>query len=281
MQLNPLRNSNLKKSYLYGIIGSILTCLILFIVLWFTILPAYITKEREDEGIMVSFGNNDDAGGSSEMPVGMPAPNKQAEKPVQSQQIKHIATTSKPATETFMTQTDKSYAITEQKRKSDERKEQIAVEHEKVATEQRSADQKRKEQDAIDKANAMNGLFGNGNSKGGGTGTGNGSGSGSGEGLQGNPAGKGSSGGNSWSLNGRSLSGRLVTPAYDRDVEGKVTVIIRVAENGNVISANIGSPTTISDAETRNAATNAAKSTHFTAGKGISSGSITYNFKLK
>jgi len=281
MRLNLLKNSNVKKSYLYGIIGSVLTCIVLFIILWFTIIPSYIIKEREDEGIMVSYGNNDDAGGPGEMPVGMPAPRNSVKGPAQNKEIRQTAATSKNAAGTYMTQTDKSYATAEQKGKSDEHQEQITNERERLATEQRLAGQKRNEQDAIDKANAMNGMFGNSNSKGGGTGTGNGSGSGSGEGLQGNPAGKGTSGGNFWSLSGRSLTGRLVSPTYNRDVEGKVTVNIRVAENGNVISASIGSPTTISDAETRNAATAAAKSTHFTAGKGISAGSITYNFKLK
>jgi len=48
-----------------------------------------------------------------------------------------------------------------------------------------------------------------------------------------------------------------------------------------VVSATIGSPTTISDAATRNAATSAARNTRFTPGIGISTGSITYNFNLK
>ena len=85
-----------------------------------------------------------------------------------------------------------------------------------------------------------------------------GSGNTTGSNTQGNPAGSGSSGGNSWSLNGRSLNGRLVSPRYDNDVEGKVTVNIRVDESGNVISASVGSPTNISDQETRNAAVSAA-----------------------
>ena len=119
----------------------------------------------------------------------------------------------------------------------------------------------------------MNGMFGNNNSAGSGTTTG--------ESMQGNPVGKGSSGGNSWSLNGRNLTGRLVTPSYDKDVEGKITVNIRVNQNGNVISTSIGSPTTISEANTRNAAMAAAQNTHFSSGKDISAGSITYNFNLR
>jgi TonB family protein len=116
-------------------------------------------------------------------------------------------------------------------------------------------------------------MFGNGGTTGSGNTTGNT--------PQGNPAGSGNSGGNSWSLSGRSLSGRLVAPSYDNDVEGKITVTIRVDANGKVISANIGSPTNISDATTRNAAQTAALNTKFTAGNGNTSGSITYNFKLR
>lgn len=218
-------------------------------------------KPKEDEGLMVSFGDSNEGSGMTEMPAAKPSVTESYVKPVKS------------VKQDFMTQTDNSLVIAEQKRKKEERQEQVAIERQRLETQQRQADQNRKEQDAIDKANAMNGMFGNNDSKGSGTGTG--------DSQQGNPAGKGSSGGNSWSLNGRSLTGRLVSPSYNRDVEGKVTVNIRVDQNGNVISANIGSPTTISDAETRNAATSAAKNTRFTAGKGVSAGSITYNFRLK
>ena len=123
---------------------------------------------------------------------------------------------------------------------------------------------------------------GSGNGKGSGNGTGSGSGNGSEAGIQGNPAGHGNLGGNSWSLNGRSLiTGSFASPSYDKDVEGKVTVNIRVDENGRVTSATIGSPTTISDSETRSAAIAAANRTHFSGGSGSAMGSITYNFKLK
>jgi TonB family protein len=73
----------------------------------------------------------------------------------------------------------------------------------------------------------------------------------------------------------------LSKPSYENNIEGRITVSIRVDANGKVIGATIGSPTNISDVKTRNAAVNAAKSTRFTAGNGISTGSITYNFRLK
>jgi len=229
-------------------------------------MPTFAPKPPEDEGIMVSFGDNIDGSGKNETPVDVPTPPVAAPVAVV-----------KPVKQDFVTQSDNSLVIAEQKKKDKDRKEKEAIENQRIETANRAAaaaaDRKRNEQVAIDKANTMNGMFGNNNSSGSGTGTG--------DTHQGNPAGKGSSGGNSWSLNGRSLTGRLVSPSYDRDVEGKITVNIRVDENGNVVSANIGSPTTISDAQTRNAASSAARNTHFTAGKGVSAGSITYNFNLK
>ncbi len=220
-------------------------------------------KKPEDEGIMISFGDATEGSGMTEMPVETP-PVKVATP---------LPPAAKPVKQDLLTQTDNSLAIAEQKKKEKEKKEQELIEKQRLEAERIAAEKKRKEQEAIDKANAMNGMFGNNNSTGSGT---------SAEStMQGNPVGKGSSGGNSWSLSGRNLSGRLVSPSYVNDVEGKITVNIRVDQSGNVISTSIGSPTTISDAETRNAAMAAAKNTHFSSGKDISSGMITYNFKLR
>lgn len=267
----------MKKSTRYGIIGSALSCIMVLLLLLFVVLPGMDTAPKEDEGIIVSFGDNQNGSGKTDKPTEIPT--------IAPPPVSKPTKRDKPSKQDLMTQTDNSLAVAAQKKKDKECKQQAeiekqreterlqAIEKKRIETEQRIADQKRKEQAAIDKANAMNGTFGNNNATGSGTGTG--------DTRQGNPAGKGSSGGNSWSLNGRSLTGRLVSPSYDRDVEGKITVNIRVDENGNVVSANIGSPTTISDAQTRNAATSAARNTRFTGGKGVSAGSITYNFNLK
>lgn len=218
-----------------------------------------IPELKEDKGLMISFGNNTNGAGKSLMSANEP------------QQAKQSASSPKPNKQVLITQKDNSLAINEQKEKIQNSK--VALELQQKENNKRTAEKNRKEQLAIENASAVNGLFGNSTSTGSGTGSGNN--------LQGNPAGKGSSGGNSWSLNGRFLSGQLVSPSYDKDVEGKVTVNIRVDESGRVSSASVGSPTTISDAQTRNAALTAAKNTHFSGGKGVSSGTITYNFKLK
>lgn len=249
----------MKKSKLYGLIGSVLSCILLFLILWFVVMPLTANKPTEDEGLIVSFGNNDDGSGMQEMSV--------AKSSKTDNSVKSDIT---PAKSDLMTQKDNSLAIAEQKQK---KKQQEQIERQRLDNEKRQAEEKRNEQEAIDKANVMNGMFGNNNSGGKGTG--------SGESQQGNPVGKGSSGGNSWSLNGRLLTGNLVSPSYNRDVEGKITVNIIVDLNGKVTSSSIGSPTTIADLETRNAAITAANHTHFSSGKNISSGTITYNFKLK
>ncbi len=97
----------------------------------------------------------------------------------------------------------------------------------------------------------------------------------------GNPVGKGNSNGHAWSLSGRGLVGSIVSPNYTSNVEGKITVAIRVDRIGNVTNASISSPTTISDKATRDAAVKAARKTHFSKGEGVSIGTITYNFRLQ
>lgn len=283
--INNLPTNRTSKSSAYALMGTVLSCAALFLIMWFYVMPyTTIAQPVEEEGLMISFGNNEDAGGMGSSSEPLAAPESEILTPVPTQQP-----TAKPAAkEQLITQNDNTNAIAMQKQKEIDRKEKLQIDKQKIESEQRIAQQKMKEQDAINKAATVNGLFsngsqtsGSGNGKGSGNGTGSGSGNGSGEGIQGNPAGHGNLGGNSWSLNGRSLTGRLLSPNYDRDVEGKVTVNIRVDASGRVSSATIGSPTTISDAETRNAAITAANNTHFSSGNGTVSGVITYNFKLR
>lgn len=267
----------MNKSTLYGIIGSFITNGLVFIILWFYVIPVTITVQKEElEGIMVSFGDSPDGSGMNDQANGNQDINENQETPVQPAatpvQSAPKTTPTKSTSSNYLTSNDaESIAIAEQKKKDKLAKDNLEkqrLEDLRVANEK-----KKREQDAINSANnTMSGLFGTGGGSGSGTTTGNT--------MQGNPAGKGVSGGNSWSLTGRSLSGRMVKPSYDNDVEGKITVSIRVDANGNVTSASIGSPTTISDQATRNAAIAAAKSTRFTSGDGVASGSITYNFNL-
>lgn len=250
----------MKKSELYGSIGSTVLIGLLILLLFLLVMPGQ--KLPDDEGIMVSFGDVDMGSGRTETPQ---------PEPIQRTSAPPIVTPKIPKEE-VMTQDDQSVAI-ENERKRRERNEREELRR-KQQEERRIADErKQREQEAVDKASALSGLFGNNKSSG--------SGTTSGDSRQGNPAGSGNSGGNSWSLSGRSLTGNLIEPAYENDVEGRITVSIRVDANGTVVSASIGSPTNISDATTRNAAISAAKRTRFSQGEGISAGSITYNFKLR
>ncbi len=251
----------MKKSELYGSAGSMTFMVLLLLFLFLLFMPG--TKMPEDEGIMVSFGDAIEGGG----PMQEVRPET---KPVETSPPP--ASTTKPVKQDLMTQDDNSLAIAEQKKKEREARE--AAERERKEQARIEAEKKRKEQEAIDKANALMGNMGSN------TGS-TGSGSTSGNTSQGNPLGSGSSGGNSWSLSGRSLSGRLVQPSYNSNEEGRITVNIRVDANGNVTSASVGSPTNISSSELRNAAVAAAKATKFTSGDGVAAGTITYNFRLR
>lgn len=275
------KNNLVKKSNIYGILGSTLSCVTLFLILWFVVLPVVIMEPaKEDEGLMVSFGNSDDGGGmgSSNKPLATPTTEQL---PTLNQPQKQT-----PVKEQLITQNDNSNEIAEQKLKIQEKKEKQLINQQKIETDKRIAQQRKNEQDAISKANgAVNGLFSNGyansgtgNGKGSGNGTGNGSGNGDGDGIQGNPAGHGNLGGNSWSLSGRSLIGNLVKPRYESATTGKITVEIIVDMNGNVSAASISTPTTISDADIRNDALIAARKALFSKGKEKGIGKITFNY---
>jgi len=282
-----------QKSKLYGLIGSTLSSTILLLVLWLAVLSA--PSSTENEGVLVGFGDNADAGGSGYVPVSTRGTSNNVSTGVPARTLKEapqstkIAQPSSPSKQAVFTQSENSVSLNEQKEKARASKVQNDINTQRAETDKRKADQNRKEQEAINRANAVNGLFGNNGTAGGkgkgsgsGTGTGKGTGSGSGNGVQGNPAGRGTSGvGSTFRLGDRGYSGNPAKPRYPKDIEGKITVNIRVDENGAVISTSIGSPTTISDPEMRRDAISAASKTRFTSGKSVESGSITYNYKLE
>ena len=104
---------------------------------------------KDDAGIMVSFGDAINGGGVTETPAAQPKV-----------ETTKAATTPKVAKQDLMTSTDpNALAIAEQKKK--EKKEQEAIQKQKLEDARIANEKKRKEQEAIDKANAMGGLFGN------------------------------------------------------------------------------------------------------------------------
>lgn len=235
--------------------GSAVITLLLLLLLFLIVMPG--TKKQEDEGIMVSFGNADDGAGMEETPANQPT--QEAYTPP--------AAAPTPVKQNYITQDDQSLAIAEQKKK--QKQEQQALEQQRLAQQKADAEQKKKQQDAINNANALNGLFGKGGSAGSGTTSGNT--------QQGNPAGHGSSGGNSWSLNGRSTQG-LVEP-NEIYQEGRVVVSITVDASGRVIGAK-ATGGNVSDQATKKLCEDAAKKTKFTPGNSEVRGTITYNLSF-
>lgn len=249
----------MNKADIYGITGSVISCILLFLLLWLVVIPTS-QQPQDDEGIMVSFGDAVDGGG--------PVQEVQAAaKPVETSPPP--ASTSKPVKENLMTQDNNSLAIAEQKKKDREARE--AAERERREQARIEAERKRKEQEAIDKANALMGGMGSN------TGS-TGSGSTSGNTSQGNPLGSGSSGGNSWSLSGRKGTG-VVSEPTEIFQEGTVKVEITVDSKGNVISAK-ATGGNISDQKTRRLVEAAAYKSKFPSGVGEAKGTITYNLRF-
>lgn len=95
----------------------------------------------------------------------------------------------------------------------------------------------------------------------------------------------GSSHSGSFSLEGRSIAGRLVSPQYNKNSEGKIVVNIKVNREGEVTDATYSpQSSTISDANMIEAAIKAAKSTRFSRKSDalfVQTGTITYNFRLR
>ena len=256
--------------------------LLLFLLTWYVYIDAPVPEE--EEGIEVSFGDSDTGGGvqdgllaASTQPTPTTAP------PVPST----------PSDNDLMTQEDESAAALrleqEKKRKQKEKaleeerrkkKEQEAREKaEREAKEKALAEERAKKQAAVDKAKQMGALFGNTDSPEGGNGSDRESASSA---TKGNPVGHGSSGGNTWSLNGRGLRGELPKPSQDFKQEGTVKVAITVDKEGNVVAAKaIGG--TVSDEITKQMAVKAALKAKFTDADRPDKqmGTITYTFKYK
>lgn len=268
-----------QKSNIIASIGTLVALLLLFLLLWFVYMGAPVLPE--DEGIEVAFGDVREAGGY------------QPEQEHQSTPMESVTpppAPSKPTNNDLMTQEDEETLAVQRQRdkKGKARKEAEAEplrqekakaaqpEAARIAKEKAPAEQKTKEQAAKDKAVAMGSLFSNNPADA------QGSGDTKGEGLKENPvAGYGTSGGNNWSLAGRSLRGALPQPKNEFNQDGKVVVSIWVLPDGTVKDAQITRGTTISDKSTLQLALNAARRAKFSeSDNSIQTGTITYNFKF-
>lgn len=151
--------------------------------------------------------------------------------------------------------------------------EQELSEQERLSEERRIAEENARKQAAIDKANQMGALFGQTHSP-----------EETNSSYQGQPITRSNlSGGNSWSLSGRSIVGALPAPSNDFKQEGRVVVNIIVNNEGRVISAEVGPGSTITDYSTQQLAIKAALKAKFNSvdRPDKTFGTITYNFKFK
>lgn len=251
------------KRHIIASVGTALFMFLLFLLLWFVYITAYVPEE--EEGVEIAFGEVEEAGGyMAEQSEAMPLPAPEPSAPVQP---------ASPAEEEMLTSEEQEALALDEAKKKREAEEKARLEAERKAREAAEAEKKAKETEAIAKANQFGSLFGQ-------SGNTTGSGDSQGNGQKGNPIGHGSVGGNSWSLAGRGIKGTLPTPSNNFKQEGKVVVQIRVNAAGQVIDARETTGGTISDKQTVQLALEAARKAKFTEGDHDQIGTITFIFKL-
>ena len=260
------------KEKIFGTIGSIIFCGLLIVILYCTYL---LTKmETQEQGILVNFGTVDWASGTFE-----PAPEgnrpQTSTATEQTGSIERVPVVRDETTPAITQNTEPTVSVEDLERKKREEQQR--------AEQQARVDAERQKQNEINQQ--MSGAFGVGNTPQGSegaaeSGTGN-QGSTQGNAPTGSYVGVGGYGG--FSLTGRTLgAGGLPRPAYSVQEEGRIVVDITVDSKGNVISAEIGRGTNITNNTMRTSALEAARKAKFNtiAGSNNQSGSITYNYKL-
>jgi TonB family protein len=250
-----------QERHIIASVGTVLFMILLFLILWF--MRLYSVKEAEQEGIEVAFGEVAEAGGyMAEQSEAVPLPAPQPVAPAPQPKLE----------EPVLTAEEEQALAMQQAQKKKEQEEKARLEAERRQREKEAAEKKAKEDAAVAKANQFGALFGK-------SGNATGSGDSQGAGQKGNPVGHGSSGGNDWSLAGRSLKGTLPQPSDNFRQEGKVVVQIRVNAAGQVTQATIKGGD-VSDKPTQQLALDAAYKAKFTEGEHDQIGTITYIFKL-
>jgi TonB family protein len=290
------------KDKLIALFGSIAFHLVIFLILFFTIIKAMGPLEEEEEIFIVGLGEGAGKGipvnfGTVNLSAGLFEPRgsltASGQDPVSVPEVPPARTTptrtTQPAEELITQQTEESVAVANQRRADNERRqreEADRIERERQANEQRRAqeEQRQREQDI---QNRVAGAFGIGNadtdSQGSGTVAAGNEGSPFGNSDRGPNTGVGGFGG-TFNLSGRSIrGGGLPRPAYTIQEEGTIVVNITVDPKGDVIMAEIGRGTNIDNSSMRSSTLEAAKRAKFNniAGTNNQSGTITYRFSLK
>ncbi len=277
-----------ERAKIYGIIGTLLFYVALFLLLWFWVLVKQ--EPEEEQGLSVAIGVDDEGGND----FFEPAPASEIEQLLAALDAEPLSTD----VEEFQTQ-DLEESVDMQVKK-EKTPEELQRERERQEELRKIAEAKaiKEEQDrkAEEIGNRTRNLFGGSGAGGAGnSNTSTGQGTGQSNGSQGNPfgspdaadregiGGAGSSNGHSYSLAGRSLRGELIRPTYTVYEEGKIVVTIIVDKSGAVVNATVGSGTNIDNPTLRKAAIEAAKRTKFNPinSEKNQSGTITYTFKLQ
>lgn len=264
----------IQKSEIHGAIWTIIIngiIVLLLLLFGMTMDP----PPEKDPGIEIAFGD------------GLPgAPAEEiAATPAEATQVRASIPEPQPqAAPEAITQEDPSIAIEAERKKREkkEQQEQMRLEQLRVQQEQARVAAEKAAKAARDakaaKANALaSGAFGGG----GNSASGDGPGGGGKGNVPGNPLGKGSSGGNSWSLAGRDLNSTFYKPSYVGNQEGKVVISITVDKQGNVIAASVIQGTTISEESLREECKTAARKLKFSPSpkaSGNAIGEIVYKF---
>ncbi|WP_291857768.1 energy transducer TonB [Marinilabilia sp.] len=301
-----------KKDKRAGVIGSTIfhaVILILLLVLGLSSIP------REEEGILVDFGDSDTGWGASEPVRNNPTGERNTPPPVSQPEPVSPPPASTPETseEAVNTQDfeeaptiseeEKAKQEAEKRRLEEERQRQVEINRQKRIEEerqrqeelerQRQLEEERRQQEEQERqAQEARSNVSNAFSKSDGSSTSQGEAGGSGnQGALGgeagvgtyNGSGKGGSG-TGFDLSGRTLSGALPKPEYNIQEEGIVVVEITVDRNGNVVSAEpILKGTTTQNSYLWRVARQAALKAKFNS-KGdapaYQKGTITYHFNL-
>ena len=275
------------KDKLIALFGTITFHLVIFLILFFTILKTMVPDE--EEGILVNFGTVDLSAGLFE-PRGNTTSVGQDDVSVPEVPPARTTSSRNQQSEDIITQqTEESVAIANQRRSDEQRRQNEDAaqrERERLADEQRRQqnEQRQREQDI---QNRVAGAFGIGDgesdSQGSGTIAAGNEGSPFGNSDTGPNTGVGGFGG-SFNLSGRSIrGGGLPRPAYTIQDEGTIVVNITVDPRGDVIMAEIGRGTNIDNASMRSSTLEAARRAKFNniTGTNNQSGTITYRFTLK
>lgn len=277
-----------KDSKFAGIIGTIAVHALLLLAILFYGME--IRLPQEEEGLTVNYGTSDIGEGLFE-----PAPQSAIE-----DQLEDIPDATNPplinnssSKSELQTQNiEESLEVKEAKKKIEEAKKQ-ELERQRLLTEQKRQEEEKRKIEEAKRAKATSAAKSAFSKGGKGTDT-NATGEGitGGTGNQGNPfgdvnsknrVGGGTGSGHSYNLNGRSLSGKIPEPKYNKNEEGIIVVSIEVDPSGKVISAKSGAiGTTIGDASMRKEAEIAAMRATFNgiSGSIVQSGTITYRYKL-